>query len=68
MYTILIVEDDRTIAELLKKHLSAWGYRVFCVRDFSRVLEEFGSVNPQLVLLDIGLPFFNGFHWCQKIR
>ncbi|HJB18464.1 MAG TPA: response regulator transcription factor [Candidatus Bariatricus faecipullorum] len=68
MYTILIVEDDRTIAELLKKHLSAWGYRVSCVRDFSRVLEEFGSVNPQLVLLDIGLPFFNGFHWCQKIR
>lgn len=68
MYRVFIVEDDRTIAESLKKHLRTWGYEVSCVVDFKNVIEEFKIAVPQIVLLDIGLPFFNGFHWCQSIR
>lgn len=68
MYKILIVEDDRTIAELVKNHLQTWGYEVWCAEDFQNVMEEFQKVEPHLVLMDIGLPFFNGFHWCQSIR
>lgn len=68
MYKIMIVEDDRTIADSVRNHLQTWGHEVFCVQDFKNVLEEFREMEPQLVLLDIGLPFFNGFHWCQRIR
>ena len=68
MYHILIVEDDRTIAQALKRHLSGWDYEVYCVEDFKNVMEEFSNVQPDLVLLDIGLPFYNGYHWCSSIR
>lgn len=68
MYKILIVEDDETIAGLVKKHLESWGYQVECVRDFAHVLGEFVRKDPQLVLLDLKLPFYNGFHWCEEIR
>lgn len=68
MYRILIVEDDETIAGLVKKHLESWGYQVDCVEDFSHVLQEFVQKDPQLVLLDLKLPFYNGFHWCEEIR
>ncbi len=68
MYRILIVEDDRTIAETLASHLRKWGYEAECVDDFKNILEKFAQYNPQLVILDIMLPFFNGFHWCQEIR
>lgn len=68
MYRILIVEDDETIAGLVKKHLESWGYQVECVSDFARVLQEFIQKDPQLVLLDLKLPFYNGFHWCEEIR
>ena len=68
MYRILIVEDDQVIGETLQRHLKAWGYEAVCVKDFDRVLEEFAAVNPQLVLLDIGLPVYNGYHWCGEIR
>lgn len=68
MYKILIVEDDPVISEALKKHLTSWGYTVFSVNDFSRVIETFAACEPQLVLLDIGLPFHNGYHWCAEIR
>lgn len=67
-YRIFIVEDDETIANLLKKHLSSWGYEVFLAEDFSNVLQEFAGKDPQLVLLDLKLPFYNGFHWCEEIR
>ena len=67
-YRIFIVEDDETIANLLKKHLSSWGYDVFLAEDFSNILQEFAGKDPQLVLLDLKLPFYNGFHWCGKIR
>ena len=68
MYKILIVEDDEIIAGGLKSHLERWNYQVECATDFRNVMENFVEYDPQLVLLDIVLPFFNGFHWCQEIR
>ena len=68
MYRILIVEDDMTIAHTLASHLGKWDYEVRCTKDFKNIRELFEKFDPQLVLLDIMLPFFNGFHWCQEIR
>lgn len=68
MYKILIVEDDSVISKQLGKQLNEWGFDTHCVKDFQKVLEEFQSFSPSLVLLDIKLPFYNGFHWCGKIR
>lgn len=68
MYKILIVEDDRTIADTLQSHFEQWGYEVKCAEDFKNILEELADFSPHLILLDIMLPFFNGFHWCQRIR
>lgn len=68
MYKILIVEDDSVIAQALASHLSKWNYDTRCIEDFKNIIEEFDQYEPQLVLLDIMLPFFNGFHWCQEIR
>lgn len=68
MYRIFIVEDDMTIANALSLHLSRWNYDVVCAEDFKNIVESFAAFDPQLVLLDIMLPFFNGFHWCQEIR
>ena len=68
MYKILIVEDDPAIAGVLKRHLATWGWEAECVADFSDVLAEFVAFDPQLVLLDISLPFYNGYHWCAEMR
>ncbi len=68
MYRIFIVEDDEIISEVLKKNLSSWGYDVSCAEDFSNIIQEFVRRDPQLVLLDLKLPFYNGFHWCTQIR
>ncbi len=68
MYRILIVEDDKVIADTVKEQLIKWGYEDFVVTDFSDVLKTFVEVEPHLVLMDIGLPFFNGYHWCTQIR
>lgn len=68
MYKIFIVEDDMTIAQTLKAHLNKWDYESRCAQDFRNVGEEFMAFEPHLVLLDITLPFFNGFHWCTQIR
>ena len=66
--TIFLVEDDATIAGAVASHLRAWGYECCVAEDFRHVLEAFQRVQPQLVLLDLMLPFYNGFHWCQEIR
>lgn len=68
MYRILVVEDDVTIAKAVVNHLSEWGFIMKSITDFQQVLDEFKEFDPQLVLLDIGLPFFNGYHWCSEIR
>lgn len=63
-----MVEDDEIIARSIREHLQAWNYDVCCVEDFSNVVAEFVRFDPQLVLMDITLPFFNGYHWCSEIR
>lgn len=68
MYRILIVEDDGAIASSVSRLLCAWGFECACVKDFHNVLGEFAAYSPQLVLMDISLPFFNGYHWCAEIR
>lgn len=68
MYKILIVEDDRIIAEKIREHFRSWGYDAHCISDFKNVMTEFVKLDPQLVLMDISLPFFNGYHWCSEIR
>ena len=68
LYRIFIVEDDGVIAGAVERHLESWGYQVARARKFDAVLEEFTEFDPQLVLLDISLPFFNGYHWCREIR
>ncbi len=68
MYRILVVEDDPVIAGAIEKSVAKWGYEVECVTDFQDVLGHFVRFDPQLVLLDISLPFYNGFHWCSEIR
>lgn len=67
-YRILIVEDDKGIAEAIKEQALMWGLEAKCVQDFRDVLSEFAEFDPHLVLLDISLPFFNGYHWCSEIR
>ncbi|MCI9373965.1 MAG: response regulator transcription factor [Lachnospiraceae bacterium] len=68
MYRILIVEDDPVIEGQVGSHLTKWGYEVKSVTDFSDVLSDVVGFEPHLVLLDIGLPFYNGFYWCGEIR
>ena len=68
MYRILVVEDDEVIAKTIRQHLQSWNYEVFAVADFNSVMEEFARVKPHLVLMDIRLPFHNGFYWCTEIR
>lgn len=68
MYRILLVEDDPIIAQTVQKHLMSWGWQVKAAADFAHVMDDFAAFDPQLVLLDISLPFYNGFHWCGEIR
>ena len=68
MYKILIVEDDMIIASSVKEYLRTWGMETEVITDFEKVIENFIAFDPQLVLMDITLPFFNGYHWCQEIR
>lgn len=68
MYKIMLVEDDLTIAEVLERQMERWGYAVYIVEDFGTVLEQFEWEKPDLVLMDIALPYFNGYYWCQEIR
>ena len=68
MSRIMIVEDDQVIARAIKKHLESWDFEVHCAEDFQKILSEFAEFQPELVLLDISLPFYNGFYWCTEIR
>lgn len=68
MYKIMIIEDDRIIAGTIRRHLEKWDYAVECVEDFKKVEEMFRDMQPHLVLMDILLPFYNGFYWCTQIR
>lgn len=68
MYKLFLVEDDDGIAEAVKKLGMSWGLEVEVCRDFANVTAQFAEFSPHIVLLDIGLPFFDGFHWCREIR
>lgn len=68
MYKIFLVEDDDAIASAVAAHISSWGWEARRAGDLTRVLEEFTAYAPHLVLLDIGLPYRNGYHWCSEIR
>lgn len=64
----MIIEDDEIIASAIQKHLETWNYEVDVIDDFEHVLEKYLQIQPELILLDISLPFYNGYHWCEQIR
>lgn len=68
MYRILIIEDDKGIAETITELAQMWELEARCVTNFRNVMAEFAAFQPHIVLLDISLPFFNGYHWCCEIR
>lgn len=68
MQKIFLVEDDKTISQLVAKNLTNWGYLVQEVKDFQTILKQIDDFQPHLIILDISLPFFNGYYWCQEIR
>ena len=68
MYRIYIIEDDNIIAGKIKEHMTSWGFEARCASDFRNIMSEFAQYEPHMVLLDISLPFFNGYHWCEEIR
>lgn len=68
MYKLMIVEDDRGISDAIRSYAETWGFEVLAVRDFRLVMEQYDEFLPHIVLLDISLPFYNGYHWCSEIR
>lgn len=68
MYKILIVEDDKVLCNNIKEGISKWGFEAVSIDNFESILEEFAKHNPHLVIMDINLPYFDGFYWCKKIR
>lgn len=68
MYRLLIIEDDKGIAEAIKTQAEMWGMQTYMITNFRNVMAQFAEVEPHIVLLDIVLPFFNGYHWCSEIR
>ena len=68
MYRIFLAEDDEMLCSLITKHLESWGYQVTAAEDFRDIMGEFVRSEAHLVLLDLKLPYFNGFHWCEEIR
>lgn len=68
MVKVYIVEDDVVIRDTIQKHLNKWGFEIGVVEDFNNILNEFLEFEPQLVILDVNLPYFDGFYWCNQIR
>ncbi|MBW3496737.1 response regulator transcription factor [Bacillus sp. FDAARGOS_1420] len=68
MYKIMIIEDDEKISKLLESHINKYGYKGVSTNNFDRVFDQFVEAQPDLVLLDINLPYFDGFYWCRQIR
>lgn len=68
MYKIMIIEDDTALAAEIKKQIEAWGNEVSCAKDFRNIIPAFTEYDPHMVLMDITLPFYNGYHWCSEIR
>ena len=67
-WKIFLVEDDKVIAEEIKRHLKFWNYEIKIAEDFQNIFDDFKSFHPDLVLMDVSLPYYNGYHWCKIIR
>ena len=67
-FKIFLIEDDEIIAKSLKKFLENWSYEVYLVKDYEKVFEEYERIDPAIILIDISLPFFNGYYWCEKLE
>ena len=65
---VFIVEDERSIAQSICQILSQWNLQSKIIENFDKVCDEFLSYNPDIVLMDISLPYFDGYYWCNKIR
>ncbi|WP_019637520.1 response regulator transcription factor [Paenibacillus fonticola] len=68
MFKIMLIEDDASLFGEIRERLQQWSYDVYGIEDFSSVMQEFAAVKPDLVIIDIQLPKFDGFHWCRMIR
>ncbi|MCG7384646.1 response regulator transcription factor [Paenibacillus sp. ACRRY] len=68
MFKIMLIEDDESLFSEIKERLSQWSYDIYGIQDFSKVMQEYSDVQPQLVIIDIQLPKYDGFHWCRMIR
>ncbi|WP_191566582.1 response regulator transcription factor [Metabacillus idriensis] len=68
MFKLLLIEDDLTLFNEIKERLNQWSYDVYGITDFNKVMQEFSAVKPDLVIIDIQLPKYDGFHWCRMIR
>ncbi|MDR0139088.1 response regulator transcription factor [Metabacillus idriensis] len=68
MFKLLLIEDDLTLFNEMKERFNQWSYDVYGINDFNKVMQEFSAVKPDLVIIDIQLPKFDGFHWCRMIR
>lgn len=68
MYKILMIEDDPAIAKAMQRYIERWNHQVLCVRDFRNIMRDFVDFDPHMVLVDVMLPFYNGYHWCTQIR
>ncbi|AKL94668.1 transcriptional regulatory protein YvcP [Clostridium aceticum] len=68
MYKILIIEDDHTISSIIEKELEKWGYKTSRIEEFHDILGDYASFEPHLILMDINLPYYDGFYWCGRIR
>lgn len=68
MYKLYIVEDDSGISAGICEQIEKWNIKTYSVKNFRNILGEFADIMPDIVLLDVSLPFFNGFHWCAEIR
>lgn len=68
LFKLLLIEDDLTLFNEIKERLNQWSYDVYGITDFNKVMQEFSAVKPDLVIIDIQLPKYDGFHWCRMIR
>lgn len=67
-WKIFLVEDDKVIAEEIERYLKFWNYEIKIAEDFQNIFDDFKNFHPDLVLMDVSLPFYNGYHWCKIIR
>lgn len=66
--TIMIVEDDKVLADEIGQFLEKWGYQIYMADHFEDIVSEFLALHPHLILMDINLPYYDGYYWCSRIR